>query len=67
MEKAGYYILMFVAIAWIVAGICGMFQNIWVGIIGLATIIGLGLLFLKALNDRIKSRKEDRYSRDVKK
>ena len=67
MEKVGYCILILATIAWIIAGICGMFQNVWVGIIGLATMIGLGLLFLKTLNDRIKSCKEDRYSRDVKK
>lgn len=33
MEKAGYCILILATIAWIIAGICGMFQNIWIGII----------------------------------
>ena len=41
MEKAGYCILILATIAWIIAGICGMFQNVWIGIIGLATMIGL--------------------------
>ncbi len=67
MEKAGYFILIIVAIAWIVAWIIGMFQNSWIGMIGLAMLIGFGLLFIKALNDRIKSSKDDRYSRDVDK
>ena len=67
MEKVGYCILILATIAWIIAGICGIFQNIWIGIIGIDTMFGLGLLFLKTLNDRIKSRREDRYSRDVKK
>jgi len=67
MEKAGYFILIVVAIAWIIAWVIGMFQNIWIGIIGLVMLIGFGLLFIKALSDRIKSNKDDRYSRDVEK
>ena len=67
MEKMGYVILMIVTIAWIIAWIVGMFENIWLGIIGLVTIVGLGLLFIKALTDRLVSKKDDKYSRDVKK
>jgi len=67
MEKAGYFILIVVAIAWIIAWVIGMFQNIWIGIIGLVMLIGFGLLFIKALSDRIKSNKDDRYFRDVEK
>jgi hypothetical protein len=44
-----------------------MFENVWLGIIGLVTIIGFGLLFIKALTDRLASKKDDKYSRDVKK
>ena len=67
MEKTGYIILIIVTIVWIVAWIVGMFENIWLGIIGLVTIVGLGLLFIKALTDRLESKKDDRYSRDVEK
>jgi len=67
MEKTGYIILIIVTIAWIIAWIVGMFENGWLGIIGLVTIIGLGLLFIKALADRLASKKDDKYSRDVKK
>ena len=67
MEKVGYIILMIVTIAWIIAWIVGMFESVWLGIIGLATIVGLGLLFIKALTDRRVSKKDDKYSRDVKK
>lgn len=45
----------------------GMFQNMWIGIIGLAMLIGFGLLFIKALAYRIKSNKDNRYSRNVEK
>ncbi len=67
MERTGYIILIIVAVAWIVAWIIGMFQNTWLGVIGLATLIGLGLLFIKALSDRVKSYKNDRYSKNVDK
>ena len=67
MEKMGYIILIIVTIAWIIAWIVGMFENVWLGIIGLVTIIGLGLLFIKALTDRLESKKDDKYSKDVKK
>ena len=67
MEKMGYIILIIVTIAWIIAWIVGMFENVWLGIIGLVTIIGLGLLFIKALTDRLESKKDDKYSKNVKK
>lgn len=67
MEKMGYIILILITIAWIIAWIVGMFENVWLGIIGLVTIIGLGLLFIKALTDRLASKKEDKYSRDIEK
>ncbi|HDP36832.1 MAG TPA: hypothetical protein ENN27_03025 [Candidatus Atribacteria bacterium] len=67
MEKTAYIILIIVTITWIIAWIIGMFENVWLGIIGLATIIGLGLLFIKALTDRLASKKDDKYSRDVEK
>jgi Flp pilus assembly protein TadB len=65
--KKAYFILIMVAVAWMIAWIIGMFQNMWIGIIGIAMLLGLGLLFIKALQDRMKSQKDDRYARDVKK
>jgi len=67
MEKTAYTILIIVTIAWIIAWIIGMFENVWLGIIGLVTIVGLGLLFIKALTDRLASKKDDKYSREVEK
>ena len=65
MEKTAYVILLIAVIGWIIAWMVGLFQNTWLGIIGLVTMVGLGLLFIKALNDRLKSSKDDHYSRDV--
>jgi len=67
MEKVGYTILIIVAITWMIAMIIGMFENLWIGIIGLLTIIGLGFLFIKALTDRLASKEDDKYSKEIKK
>ncbi len=67
MEKTAYIILIIVTIAWIIAWIIGMFENGWIGSIGLVTLVGFGLLFIKALSDRMKSSKDDKYSKDVEK
>lgn len=67
MEKAAYVILIIIAIGWLVAVIAGMIAAFPAGIIGLIIILALGLLFIKALKERMKSSKNDRYSKDVQK
>ena len=67
MEKTAYIILIIVTITWIIAWIIGMFENGWIGSIGLVTLVGFGLLFIKALSDRMKNSKDDKYSKDVEK
>ena len=67
MEKIAYSILIVVAACWLIAMIAGMIVSFPFGILGLLVIVGLGLLFIKALQERIKASKDDRYSRDVQK
>ncbi|MBN1900845.1 hypothetical protein JW926_05900 [Candidatus Sumerlaeota bacterium] len=67
MEKTAYAILIVVAIIWIVATIIGFIAAFPLGIIGLVAILGFGLLFIKALRERMAKTKDDRYSRDVEK
>ena len=67
MEKTAYIILTIVAIGWLVALIVGMVAAFPVGIIGLVVILAFGLLFVKALKERLASRKDDRYSKEVEK
>ena len=66
MEKTAYIILLILVAIWIIVWIIGMFQNVWIGIAGLVALVGFGLLFIKALIDRIKSSKNDKYSKDIK-
>lgn len=65
MEKIAYIILAIVAIGFLIAMIAGMVAAFPVGIIGLVVILAFGLLFVKALKERLSSRKDDRYSKDV--
>ena len=67
MEKMAYIILAIVAIGFLIAMIAGMVAAFPVGIIGLVVILAFGLLFVKALKERLSSRKDDRYSNDVEK
>jgi F0F1-type ATP synthase assembly protein I len=67
MERAAYIILLIVTIGWLVAMLVGMITAFPIGLIGLVVIVGLGLLFIKALKERLSSSKTDRYSKEVEK
>ena len=67
LEKLGYAILVAVAIAWLVMVIVGLIETLPVGIIGLALIVGIGLLFIKVLKERLTNKEDDYYSKNVKK
>ncbi len=67
MEKVAYIILTIAAIGWLIAMVVGMIEAFPFGLIGLVVILAFGLLFIKALKERLASRKDDRYSKDVKK
>lgn len=67
MEKTAYIILLIVTAAWLIAMIVGLIVAFPVGLIGLLAIVGLGLLFIKVLKERLTSSKEDRYSKEVEK
>lgn len=67
MEKIAYVILIIVAICWLIAMIAGMVVAFPSGLIGLVAIIGFGLLFVKALKDRLSNKEDDHYSKEVEK
>ena len=66
LEKLGYVILLGVAIAWLVIVIVGLIESLPMGIIGLALIVGIGLLFIKVLKERLTSKEDDYYSKNIK-
>ena len=67
LEKLGYAILVIVAIAWLVLVVIDIIESLPVGIIGLLAIVGVGLLFIKALKDRLANKEDDYYSKNVEK
>jgi len=67
MEKVAYVLLGIVALCWLVAMLVGMIAAFPFGLIGLVAIAGVGLLFIKVLKERMSSREDDYYSKNVDK
>jgi hypothetical protein len=67
VEKTAYKILVVLAFCWLIAIIVGMIEAFPFGILGLVAILAFGLLFIKALKERLANLKNDRYSKDVDK
>jgi hypothetical protein len=67
MEYIGYFLLAIVAILWIIAMIVGLIIAFPYGLIGLVAILGLGLLLIKVITDRLQNKEDDHYSKNVDK
>ncbi|UCH10156.1 MAG: hypothetical protein JSU61_13305 [Fidelibacterota bacterium] len=65
MEKLGYLLIGSVAILWIIGMIVGLIVALPYGIIGLVVLIGFGLLFVKVLKERLASKEDDYYSKNI--
>ena len=65
MEKTGYVLLAIVAIVYLLFMIGGLIVAFPWGIIGLILILGIGLLFIRVLRDRLSSKEDDYYSKNV--
>jgi len=66
-EKIGYTLLGIVALAWGVAVFIGMIVAFPCGLLGFIAIVGVGLLFIKVLKERLSSTEDDYYSKNVEK
>lgn len=66
MERIAYLILSIIVILWLLAIIFGLILAFPVGLIGLLLILAFGLLFIKVLKDRIKSKSEDEKYKDIR-
>lgn len=67
MEKAGYVLLIIVLLIWIGAIFMGMISAFPVGLIGIVALLGFGLLFIKVLKERLESKEDDYYSKNIDK
>lgn len=67
LESIAYVLLGVVAAIWLIAMIAGMIAALPFGLLGLLAIVGLGFLFIKVLRERMTSREDDHYSKNVDK
>ncbi len=67
MEKLGYAILIALAVLWIGAFVAGMIAALPYGLLGLAGIGAIAILFAKVVRDRSANSEDDYYSKNVEK
>ncbi len=65
MEKTAYAILLFLAILWLLAVIAGLIVAFPYGLLGLLGLLALGLLFSKAVKERMANKEDAHYSNTV--
>ncbi len=66
MEKIGYALLGAAALGWLLIVMWESTLEFWPhGLLGMLAIIGFGFLFVKALSDRLSSKEDDHYSKNV--
>ena len=66
-EKWGYSLLAIIMIIYMVAMFIGMIAAFPLGLLGLLFVAGLGILMVKVLKERMRSKEDDYYSREVDK
>jgi len=65
MEKAGYVLLIIVLLVWVGAILLGLISAFPAGLIGIIALIGFGILFIKVLRERLESKEDDYYSKNI--
>ena len=65
MEKLGYLFLAIVAIIYFVAIMVGLIAAFPWGIIGFILLIGIGLLFIKVITDRLDNKEDNYYEKNI--
>ena len=66
MEKTGYVLLGIVAVIYLIIVFVGLIVAIPWGLIGFIALLGIGLLFIKVISDRIANKEDDYYDKNVK-
>ena len=64
-EKVGYACLALVALCYLTAMFVGILAVGPVGIVGLIAIVGIGVLFIKVVRERLANREDDHYADKV--
>lgn len=67
LETTGYILLGILAVVWIGAILFGLIAAFPFGLLGLMGLVGVGLLLIKVIKERLNSEEDDYYSRNVEK
>ena len=67
MEKVAYVLLAIVALFWLAGMFLGMIAAFPIGVVGIIGTMGIGLLLIKVIGERISNEEDDYYSRNVDK
>lgn len=64
-EKIGYSILGALALLWVIGMIVGAIAAMPYGLLGLLAFVAIGVLLVKVLRERLTSKEDDYYSKNV--
>jgi putative Mn2+ efflux pump MntP len=67
LEKIGYLCLAIVAVAWLTAMLVGIVVASPASWLGLVALVGIGVLFVKVLKERLRNAEDDHYDEHVEK
>ena len=67
MEKFAYVLLAIAVLCWLAAILFGLIAAFPFGLIGLIGITGIGILFIKVLNERMRNKEDDYYAKHIDK
>jgi hypothetical protein len=65
LEKVAYALLGFVSVLYVAVMVAGLVAAFPWGIVGLIAIVGIGLLLIKVIRERIHNAEDDYYSKNV--
>ena len=64
-EKVGYTCLGFIAVLYVGAMFVGMLAAFPFGVLGLIVLLGIGVLVIKVVKERLQNKEDDYYSDKV--
>jgi hypothetical protein len=65
LEKAAYVILAILLLAWVALVVSGLVLAFPFGLVGFLVIVAFGLLFIKVILERIRSKEDSYYDKNI--
>jgi hypothetical protein len=64
-EKVAYSCLGVVVVLYLATMVAGMIAAFPFGLVGLVLLLGVGVLFVKVLKERLRNKEDDYYSKNI--